>query len=277
MKIFNWVQKRFHQNVVRDGLARNVKKTDSLAIDSNTKALLEQVALSDMLDGWRDGILTIGTFGFDPLKQNDYLAPGSYKDDDDDEEEAEEELYTDNNDEEDVENDSDEEENPLVLSAFEHSLEDVDHATYGETDVMMMVDGVSGSTDPDIKFDLEVAEGHSGKLRRRTTLADLFSEDSDIKKKPCPLELDSDSSKKPSARTKNGLSFAKKLIPQVGEDSRPIKMLHHMMRRMLKRKIHPELEGKGLCKATVIDAVAKKTRQSTESVSLLQSPDAAIA
>ncbi|XP_039007510.1 protein TILLER ANGLE CONTROL 1-like [Hibiscus syriacus] len=276
MKIFNWVQKRFHHNVLKDGLARNVKKTDSLAIDSNTKALLEHVALSDMLDGWRDGILTIGTLGFDPLKQNDYLALESYIDDDDKEDKAEEELYTDNNDEEDenVENESDEEVNPLVLSALEHSLEEVD----GESDVMMMMfDGDGGSTDHEIKIDLEATEGHSGKLRRRTTLADLFSEDSDIKNKHCPLELNSGSTKKPSARTKNGLSFAKKLIPQVGEDSRPIKMLHHMMRRMLKRKIHPELEGKGQCKSTVIDALAKKTFQSTESVSLLQSPDAAIA
>ncbi|GMI66747.1 Tiller Angle Control 1 [Hibiscus trionum] len=261
MKIFNWVQKRFHHNVLKDGVAGNVTKTDSIAIDSDAKALLQQVALSDMLDGWQEGILTIGTFGFDPLKsfaqQNDY-------DDDDDE------RCVDNNDEEDVENGGGEEVNP-------QSLEDVDHATYGETDVMMMVDGVGGSTDHEITFELEATEGHSGKLRRRTTLADLFSEESDIKNKPCPLELDSKySCKKPYARTKNGLSFAKKLIPQVGEDSRPIKMLHQMMRRMLRRKIHPELQGKGnklegQCKATVIDALAKNTRQATESVSMLQS------
>ncbi|KAK8711381.1 hypothetical protein V6N13_146665 [Hibiscus sabdariffa] len=276
MKIFNWVQRRFHQNVLKDGLARNVKKTDSVAIDSNTKALLEQVALSDMLDGWRDGILTIGTFGFDPLnslaQQNDYLASGNDGGD-------EEERYTDNNDDQDEDEDSDVEEevNPLMLSTFEHSFEEVDH----ESDVMLMVDGVGlgGSTDEEIKFDLEATEGHSGKLRRRTTLADLFSEDSDIKKKPCPLELDSYSCKKPSLRPKNGLSFAKKLI---AEDSRPIKMLNQMMRRMLKRKIHPELEGRGTksegqCKATAIDALAKKTRPPTESVSLLQSPDAAAA
>ncbi|KAL4351795.1 hypothetical protein GQ457_06G031220 [Hibiscus cannabinus] len=276
MKIFNWVQRRFHQNVLKDGLARNVKKTDSVAIDSNTKALLEQVALSDMLDGWRDGILTIGTFGFDPLnslsQQNDYLASGNDGGD-------EEERYTDNNDDQDEDEDEDsdveEEVNPLMLSTFEHSFEEVDH----ESDVMLMV-GLGGSTDEEIKFDLEATEGHSEKLRRRTTLADLFSEDSDIKKKPCPLELeDSYSCKKPSLRPKNGFSFAKKLI---AEDSRPIKMLNQMMRRMLKRKIHPELEGRGTksegqCKATATDALAKKTRPPTESVSLLQSPDAAAA
>ncbi|XP_012490154.1 protein TILLER ANGLE CONTROL 1 [Gossypium raimondii] len=286
MKIFNWVQRRFHHNVLKDGLARNVKKTDSIAIDSNTKALVEQVALVDMLDGWRDGVLTIGTFGFDPLKslaeeQNDYLASGSYEDDD-------EERYSDNNDDEDVDGDDDDEEeevNPLMLSSFEPSLEDVDsnvdNSKYRKKEVMMMVDG---STDHEIKFNLDATEDHSGKLRRRTTLADLFSEDTDIKKKPSsPLHLDTDSCKKPSSLpAKNGLSFAKKLIPQVGvgEDSRPIKMLHQMMRRMLKRKIHPELEGKGnqlegRCKASVIDAVASSTLQANESVSLLQSPDIA--
>ncbi|KAL4362151.1 hypothetical protein GQ457_04G030430 [Hibiscus cannabinus] len=267
MKIFNWVQKRFHHNVLKGGVAPNVKETDPIAIDSDAKALLEQVPLSDMLDGWRDGILTIGTFGFDPLQslaqQNHYSAWGSYNDDDDDNEER----YTDNKDDEDVENDSDEEVNPLMLSAFRQSMEDADRATYGETDVTIMVDGVGWSNDDEIKLELEANEGCSGKLRR-TTLAELFSEDSDIKKKPCPLELDSNSCKKPSLGTKNGLSFAKKLIPQVGQDLRPIKMLHQMMRRMLKRKIHPELQSKankleGHCKATIIDALA------TESVSML--------
>ncbi|KAE8693661.1 cytochrome b5 isoform A-like isoform X1 [Hibiscus syriacus] len=270
MKIFNWVQKRFHHNVLKDGLARNVKKTDSIAIDSNTKALLQQVALSDLLDGWREGILAIGTFGFDPLKQNDYDNDGG------EEEAEEEERYTENvnNEDEDeyVENDSDEEVNPLMLSTLKHSFEDVDHAMYGETKVMRMVDVVGGCTDHEIE--LEATEGHSGKLGR-TTLADLFSEDSDIKKKHCLLQLNSASCKKPSLRTKNGLSFAKKLIPQVAEDSHPIKMLRQIMRRMWKRKIHPELEGKGnklvgQGKATPLDALAEKTRPATQSV-----PDAA--
>ena len=50
-----------------------------------------------------------------------------------------------------------------------------------------------------------------------------------------------------------------------------------MMRRMLKRKIHPELEGKGnkldgQCKPSVIDVLASKKHEAGESVSLLQSP-----
>ncbi|XVE73658.1 hypothetical protein DITRI_Ditri11bG0136400 [Diplodiscus trichospermus] len=290
MKIFNWVQRRFHHNVLKDGLARNVKKTDSIAIDTNTKALLEQVALADVLDGWRDGILTIGTFGFDPLKsfseQKDYIAKES-------DEEEEEERYSDDNDEEEDDDDDDddgggydennEEVKPLLLSTFDHSFEDVksnvDDAKYGKPDVKMTIDGVlAGSTDHETKFDMDVTqEALSGKLRRRTTLADLFSEDSDMKKKPSPLELESNSCKKHSLRTKKGLSFAKKFIPQTGEDSRPIKMLNQMMRRMMKRKIHPELEGKGnkfggLCKTGVIDNVLTSKKQAGDSASLLQSP-----
>ncbi|XWS35930.1 hypothetical protein CRYUN_Cryun20dG0038800 [Craigia yunnanensis] len=282
MKIFNWVQRRFHHNVLKDGMARNVKKTDSIAIDTNTKALLEQVALVDMLDGWRDGILTIGTFGFDPLKsfgeQKEYLAL-----DTDEEEEAKEERYSDNNDDQEEDDDyddgdsnSDEEVNALIFSTFENVESNADRAKYGKPDVIMTVDGVAGSTNHAIKFDLDATEGHSGKLRR-TTLADLFSEDSDMKKKPIQLEIDFNSCKKASLRTKKGLSFAKKLIPQVGEESRPIKKFHQMMRRMLKRKIHPELEGQGNkldgpYKPSLIDVLASKKHEAGESVSLLQSP-----
>ncbi|XVE77313.1 hypothetical protein DITRI_Ditri13aG0052300 [Diplodiscus trichospermus] len=272
-----------------DGLARNVKKTDSIAIDTNTKALLEQVALVDVLDGWRDGILTIGTFGFDPLKsfneQKEYLA----LDTDDEDGEAVEERYSHHNDDEeedddyddnddDNDNNSDEEVNPLIFNSLEDVESKVDHVKYGKPEVIMTVDGVWGSTDHEIKFELDATEGCSGKLRRRTTLADLFSEDSDMKKKPCPTEFHSNSCKKATVRTKNGLSFAKKLIPQVGEDSRPIKKLHQMMRRMLKRKIHPELEGRGNkqdgpYKPSLSDVLASKKNEAGESVSLLQSPD----
>ncbi|KAE8679562.1 cytochrome b5 isoform A-like isoform X1 [Hibiscus syriacus] len=83
MKIFNWVHKT--HNLLKDGLARNVKKTDSIAIDTNSKVLLDQVALFELLDGWRYGVLTIRTFGFDTLKslghQKGHLA--SENDDDD--------------------------------------------------------------------------------------------------------------------------------------------------------------------------------------------------
>ncbi|MBA0834306.1 hypothetical protein Goarm_006672, partial [Gossypium armourianum] len=90
----------------------------------------------------------------------------------------------------------------------------------------------------------QVALGQSGN-RRRTTLAELFSADS-----PSGLEMELNCGKKAIVGTKQGVSLATKLVPQ-------------MMRRMLKRKIHPEVEGKrGQC---------CKKNEACEFVSLLQS------
>ncbi|KAK8570366.1 hypothetical protein V6N13_003049 [Hibiscus sabdariffa] len=240
-----------------DGLSPSIKKTDGIAIDTNTKALLEQVALVDMLDG----ILTIGTFGFDPLKPfsdelKHCLASES------DHEQGEEERFSNNSGGDDGYDygDGNYEENPLMFSTFDHGLEDVTMTVHGAAE---------WSTDDEIRTDLDAIEGHSGKLRIRTTLADLFSEDSDsgMKKKHNSLESNSNSCGKGSVRTKQGLSFAKKLMPQAGEDSHPIKMINQMMKRLLKRKIHPELEGKG---NKFNKQCSKKEHEASESVYLLQ-------
>ncbi|MBA0583985.1 hypothetical protein Goshw_012287 [Gossypium schwendimanii] len=66
-----------------------------------------------------------------------------------------------------------------------------------------------------------------------------------MKNKATHLDLELNPCEKASFPTKKGTSFAKKFIPHAGKDSRPIKMLNQMMKRMLKRKIHPELQGKG--------------------------------
>ncbi|KAL4377459.1 hypothetical protein GQ457_02G001350 [Hibiscus cannabinus] len=78
-----------------------------------------------------------------------------------------------------------------------------------------------GSIIDEIKTELDAIDGHSGQLRRRrrrTTLAELFSEDSDpsMKKKPSSLEPDTNSCRKGWICTKQG------------EDSRPIKMLNQV-------------------------------------------------
>ncbi|KAK3194557.1 hypothetical protein Dsin_025867 [Dipteronia sinensis] len=284
MKIFNWVHRKFNHNLIKDGFARNVKKTESIAIDTNTKALLEQVALVDVLDGWRDGILTIGTFGFDALKSFDQ--PKEYFVFESDEEEEEEEEggehdsidnYDDDHDQDNNIAEDEEEVNPLMFTTFEHNFKDMTTSASGKTDMIITLDGVPLNP-TEIGFS---AEGDQGKKRGRTTLADLFSEDSDIYKKPInPNESDTNFSagKKQSVRAKNGLSFAKKLIPHVKEEARPMKKLNQMVRRMLKRKIHPELECKtthkaeAQNKATVLELHGKKNIEATESVSLLQIP-----
>lgn len=53
-----------------DGVTKNEKKKRNEGIseiEKNTKAILDQVGLVDALDNWFDGVLTIGTFGFDTL------------------------------------------------------------------------------------------------------------------------------------------------------------------------------------------------------------------
>lgn len=224
-----------------DGFARNVKKTESIAIDTNTKALLEQVALVDVLDGWKDGVLTIGTFGFDPLKPFDQ--PKEYFIFESEEEEEEGENDSINNDDYlDEDNnifveDEEAEVNPLIFTTFGRKFKDIASNGDGNVekghDVIITLDGVPltpflGSSN-EIRFEIGSANSDQGKKKRRTTLADLFSEDSNINyKKTSSDEVEQNEGKKQSVRTKNGLSFAKKFIPHVKEDSRPIKKLHQV-------------------------------------------------
>ncbi|EEF29053.1 conserved hypothetical protein [Ricinus communis] len=236
-----------------DGLARNVKKAESITNEADKQALLKQVALVDVLDGWRDGILTIGTLGLDPLKpfnqQNEYFVlesegeEDSEEEDDDDYNDNEEEhvqySISSDDDDDDINASDEEEENPLIFTRFEHNSEDIGPALDAnaiKSNMIMTIDSIEDSS-------CDLQRKRKGE---RITLAELFLADSDMKKKPDPVENELKSGRKPPVRGKNSLSFAKKLISHVGEDSRPIKKFNQLMRRMLKRKIHPELEGKGV-------------------------------
>lgn len=235
-----------------DGFARNVKKTESIAIDTNTKALLEQVALVDVLDGWRDGILTIGTFGFDPLKPLDHTH-GHYTSEREDElEDGADDQHdcSPMNDNDDDDNDDDPEEdeevNPLMSRAFSHSFEDLiasNAADYGNVtvkgnDAILTVDGVSltptVSCSSEVRDNVSTKDGNE-KKKKRTTLAELFSEESeDIKKKENPDEMELKFGKKQYVRKKNnGLAIAKKLIPHLKEDSHPVKKLNQVSNRII--------------------------------------------
>ncbi|KAK9280450.1 hypothetical protein L1049_014141 [Liquidambar formosana] len=277
MKIFNWVHRRFHHNSLhastfpahKDEIAQNVKTVDS--ISDGTNALLQHLALVDVLDGWKDGILTIGTLGFDPLKPFNQQKECMITDtgEEDDEEEEEQQDYS-VNDEDEVEDES--EVNPLVLTSFRNKFEDIglnpDAENLPKPDMILAADGISLADN--IENDQRKKKGE------RTTLADLFSADSDVKRKHDPSEvLKVDSCKKPALRAKNGLSFAKKLIPRVGDDARPIKKLNQLMRRMLKRKIHPEFEVKiqktdGQIKPSSVGLPTGDDHGAHELVSLLQ-------
>ncbi|XP_010661481.1 protein TILLER ANGLE CONTROL 1 [Vitis vinifera] len=288
MKIFNWVHRRFNHNVhstpislQKDGLAANLKKVESITNDTDTQALLKHVALVDMLDGWKDGILAIGTLGFDdPLYSFSSEKECAMTDEEEGEDEEEEEVYSLNNENGEVEDEDEEDEtevNPLVFSAFGDNVP--------KPIPIMTVDGVPLSrfvgSSHEVGIESFTTENDQRKSKgERTTLADLFSADSEVRAKVDPEGLKVDSGKKPAPRSKNGLSFAKKLIPRVGEDSRPIKKLHQLMTRMLKRKIHPELEGKiqkpedQIKASTAVGGLATVGNGAIESVSLLQTQDA---
>lgn len=216
--------------VLEDGLAANLRKVESITNDTDTQALLKHVALVDMLDGWKDGILAIGTLGFDnPVYSLSSEKECNMTDEEDGDYEEEEEAYSVNNENGEVEDEDQEEEteiNPLAFTAFGDNVP--------KPIPIITVDGVPlspfvESSHEVVMESLIISETDQRKSKgERTTLADLFSADSEVKAKVDPEGFKVDSGKKPSLRSKNGLSFAKKLIPRVGEDSRPIKKLHRV-------------------------------------------------
>ncbi|GFY93525.1 NAD-dependent protein deacetylase HST1-like protein [Actinidia rufa] len=250
MKIFNWVHRKFHP---KDGFEQNGKKQPK---ETETQVLLQhEVTLADLVDGWREGLLTIGTFGFDPFTQFDQniVCQVVEKEDEscDDEEYGVDYEF-------DYENDSkglDEEElDPLVSAAF------------GDENDHVYEMGFESKDSEDERWN---------KKRERITLADLFSADSEVSAKGDCCKMKPDYSKKSDLhlQSKKGLSFAKKLIPRVGDDKRPIKKLHQLMSKMLKRKIHPDLEAE-MQKTPIVPTICGLLPPQdgpNESVSLLQS------
>ncbi|XP_018814820.1 uncharacterized protein LOC108986603 [Juglans regia] len=264
MKIFNWVHQRFHHSVLKDEIAGNLKTTELTTNETDKQALLKQVShnVDHVLDnGWSDDILTIGTLGFDYPKafnkRKEYLILQSEVEDvgSTEEEEEEEEEYSidDFTGDDDSENVEHEELNPLMFETFGHNFEDFelnqDHDNIVRPEGVMAVDGTVPLTpflgSSELSTDkLEKEKGEKLKKKgERITLADLFLADAHVEGKFDPKKVPN-SGEKPVLRTKNGLSFAKKFIPRVKEDSRPIQTLQRLMKKMLKRKIHPEFDVK---------------------------------
>ncbi|KAK2353514.1 hypothetical protein P8452_74088 [Trifolium repens] len=239
MKIFNWVHKKFHHNnsTLKDGFASNMKKTESTLNNSDNQALLKQVALTNMLGGWNDGILTIGTLGYDPLESinhhKDYFGLEAEKQHD---------LV---DDVEKFYNVEKEELNPLIKNTFgENNFEDVVCENHDDIDAIiedeMMIRNFKEIVEVPHVICHEIMEANDveSDQKKRITLADLFLADSDVK-----MKLDYHAAKvmveaneKPNLKAKNGLSFAKKIIPK----ARPMKDIKKLMKKMLKRKIHPD-------------------------------------
>ncbi|KAL0844998.1 hypothetical protein Bca101_018244 [Brassica carinata] len=251
MTIFNWVQRKLHQNAIKeiDGAAKSEmdkRSQGTSEIEKNTKAILDQVGLVDAFDNWFDGVLTIGTFGFDTLKFQ----------------EEENEMH----DDECVGVDLDyvvidgsinknvnQELDPLISNAnkcYDHH-EDLEVLDTGHFDSVTTFERPVVAATMEAKVESE---------KKRTTLAELFMEDEDKwngKKKPKNPNLDGREIKyykQNGTKLTSKFSFATKkmIIPKSKDkeedsrpikkvhDSRPIKKMHQMIKRMLQKKIHPD-------------------------------------
>lgn len=258
MKIFNWVHKRFHHSAFKDGFASNIKKTEPTLNDADSQALLKQIALGDVLDGWKDGILTIGTLGYDPLgsfnQQKEYQALES-EDEPDDEGDGGEHTIVDGDEDVDY-NVEHEELNPLMHNTFEHNYEDTfepNHGANASEQGLAMTLSESFLTPTVVSHEITELSAMETDQRKkkgeRITLADLFLADSDVQMKVDRAKVLLEPHEKPILKSKHGLSFTKKLFPLVKDNSHPVKNIQRLMKKMLKKKIHPELDVKSLKQA----------------------------
>ncbi|KAJ8556247.1 hypothetical protein K7X08_023005 [Anisodus acutangulus] len=229
MKIFNWVHRKFHQKDGKKDIELKIR--NEITGHHDTQALLQDASFAHMLDIWNGGILTIGTFGFDPLIKNVQDQQSSMEIES---LEEEEEYYS-------VENDIQESCEITVADEGNEELYPLIYANIGDYEV----------TNDEIIIESNNNSSESNKMmkKERITLADLFSADSDHHHKadrPCKSTESEILTKKPnsSPQVKNGLSFAKKLIPRVKDEPRPIQKLQKLMTKVLKRKVHPDIETK---------------------------------
>lgn len=224
MKIFDWVHRRFAH---KERSAEGGKKSCVIDYGDGENSYVHDSNALNMFDGWKEGILTIGTLGYDPLK------------DEAEQQRAEQENDSDGG--EITDSDDEEEANPLVYAAaaaaaaYTHDCEAL-LETKGEAS-----NRVNEEFDFESEFDAMIM---SIPKKERITLAELFSADSEMKllqkKKLGDQKLGEVVMNKDNKHNSNkhGFSFAKKLIGD--KDARPIQKLHRLMRMMLKRKIHPD-------------------------------------
>ncbi|KAJ8632381.1 hypothetical protein MRB53_025717 [Persea americana] len=244
MKIFTWMHRKLHTNVDYSMISREkdafYEEGKKSVCEKDTEALLpdrDQVTVVDPF-----GLLAIGTFGFDPLHFQDgysvHEEEYAVEEDGEEEEEEEEEEDEEEEEEEVVVN------MPLpVTASFKREVER--EMLKSQQPVMVSVE-MEDIRRPFLKDDEErKKEGRKGE---RTTLADLFYADAvkiSVSGEKCTApEISAGTGKKTGCSTKQARSLAKKLMPWKAEDSRPTTKLHHLMRKMLKRKIHPEMERK---------------------------------
>ncbi|GAB2271847.1 hypothetical protein Dimus_006677 [Dionaea muscipula] len=274
MKIFNWVHRRFHHSssssssisLCENGFARVPKSESMYSEDTVTKkeSLLEpnRDLVRDMIDNWKlDDILTIGTLAITPLEaavnqQGEELDEFMDVDGDGENVAAYNEYFAfdgsepagfiapppqgnqtldldlDLNKYSMLQDNSDTE----MLKFYPHDLIRYEYELNCKE--IELVDGSMAGKEELMKKDGE-----------RITLAALFRAEHDLNyskakaKADCEeLKLIPNPCKKPTSRAKKSLSKAKKLLPHVKEDVHPLNKFQKFMKRILKKKVHPELD-----------------------------------
>ncbi|KAI3796481.1 hypothetical protein L1987_39152 [Smallanthus sonchifolius] len=219
MKIFSWVHRHF---------LHKVAKKD---IDDDKVALLDQnESFAAGCDGWKEGILAIGTLGVDLFQD--------FK--------TKEDTFM-NNDQVLFFND-DEMECPLVRKASKHGFDHV------EKQDLSQCDGVAKPNNHQLDVVVKEYSMKITKSGERTTLADLlrvdseknlfksYNELSDDQKIKAPYHDDDDNNNNTSIESIKSFLISKGKKKLGKDDSaQPIKKTKQLMRKMLRKKIHPDI------------------------------------
>lgn len=261
MKIFNWVHRKFHS---KDHERKSTEALGTNGQEMEKQALLkhDDVAFDNMLDSLGDGILSIGTLGFDPLPNSFpnnittnaiHEAPPHHGDPQNN---NYEEANKYSNPKECDDQELDQEITPLVFPAYgcDHLSKNNNIGSQSHNyEMVEMLNLESLTKDHVLKVDDNLLLKEIKK--ERITLADLFLADpcdDDVKTDDKQEYCDNLKKKGTHEEIKDGhyvdgkkkfrKSFSKKL--NLGSGSDPIKKVRGLMRKMIKKKIHPSIEEK---------------------------------
>ncbi|XP_074321549.1 uncharacterized protein LOC141658513 [Silene latifolia] len=240
MKVLNWVTRRFLNNV--QSCIAVLPDEDMEHDHVNSKYDIDETK-RPMLEDWEDSLLAIGTLAISPLETGNFDIIEEIENTND-------LNYHNNLNYNDFEKT---EENSLVIvTLFTHELEKKIIVAKTKTTQEQVINVVVDSDDNDDIKD-------EGQAMKRVTLGDLLLQESDHKlvkqladnkqlhqanvfsKDVITMSKPSAKTIKPTFRAKRGLAKAKKLLK---EDLNPMKKINQMMKRMMKTKIYPDMEGK---------------------------------
>ncbi|GAB2245183.1 hypothetical protein Droror1_Dr00000676 [Drosera rotundifolia] len=247
MKIFDWVHRRFHNDSNSSSISLCEEKP-RISIKSESKYSCEKEALLvpsnldvDTIDNWKlDDILTIGTLAICPLETPGQLDELEIMDVDCVEKNVVSEYLTfahgDYKDTAPAQGNKTLEPEPVLEDSLKVFRQDL-RSELKCKEIELVYDFSDFAVDEeDLKKDRKNGE--------RVTLAELFMAEHDLIYFKGDDNLGNSKlipSKKEASGANKGLSKAKKLLK---DDVHPLKKFKKFMKRILKKKVHPELMGK---------------------------------